>query len=418
MAEARFLAAADLHLGRPIASLPEALRERSGELGPYGALERLVELARRERVDALLLAGDVVDDDGAYFEVFSALQNAVEKLDGLPVLAIAGNHDAHVLPKLAASIDGLTLMGNAGTWESKAVSTAVGDIEILGWGFPDSHHTASPFDTPPPTSTQRRIGLLHGDADTPRSVYAPFTAAHLREHAADAWLIGHVHNPSHARLAGDRPSGYLGSLCGLDPSETGPRGAWLVRCDGRGVSLEHRPLAPIGWAGVTIECDGLDAESIDTTARERAERAAAQFESARAVGVRVVLAGEHDAWRDINARAATIEPGHPWQHQGRAVFIEKIEGQVTPPLHLERLAGERSAAGRIASLILELRAGDAGELVERADEAFSSIAGRHNFRPPEMGEIALPPPEARPTLEREARAMLGALLAQRAEGGG
>ncbi|MEQ9095713.1 MAG: DNA repair exonuclease [Phycisphaerales bacterium] len=413
MAEARFLAAADLHLGRPIASLPEALRDRSRELGPFGALEQLIELARDENVDAVLLAGDVVDDDGAYFEVFAALQGAISKLDGIPLLAITGNHDARVLPKLAEAIDGLTLLGLGGVWQSRIINTALGGVEVLGWGFPSTHCTTSPFEAPPPSRSGPRVGLLHGDLDATRSVYAPFTSADLREHAADAWLLGHVHNPSHERLCNASPAGYLGSVCGLDPGEPGPRGAWLVRMDGSGTRLDHRPLGPIAWATIEVDCHDIRPEALDGVLRERAEHVADGLESARAVGVRVSLAGEHAAWQALNARAAGIETGHPWQHRDKAVFIERLDARVTPPLPLERLASERSAAGRIAGLILELRAGKATEVVEEASDRFAAIATNRNLRPPDLGEHEFPLPDPRETLEREARLVLSEMLAQR-----
>ncbi len=415
MTEARFLAAADLHLGRT-ASLPEALRDRSRELGPFGALERLVDLARRERVDAVLIAGDVVDDDGAYFEVFAALQDAVARLDGIPLVTIAGNHDARVLPRLAHAIDGLTLLGADGMWQSDHIETDIGSVEILGWSFPAPHCTASPFDSPPPPKAGPRIGLLHGDVDTPGSVYAPFRATDLRDHGADAWLLGHVHAPSHARLGAQQPSGYLGSLCGLDPGEPGSRGAWLVRLDGSRTSLEHCPLAPIVWEGVTVDCGTLGSRDLDSALQKQAEQATSRFEHASAVGVRMTLTGEHEAWREINARAQEIETDRPWRSGGVSVFIEKLEACVTPPLQLERLAGERNAAGRIATLILELQRGEADQLVEAATQEFATIASNRYLRPPDLGERRIPLHDARQMLQREARAVLGELLAQHSEG--
>jgi hypothetical protein len=317
-----------------------------------------------------------------------------------------------VLPRLADAIDGLTLLGRGGTWQAHLLRAGHGDVEILGWSFPDTHCRSSPFDTPPPPRGTRRIALLHGDVDTPGSVYAPFTAAHLREHAADAWLLGHVHNPSHQRLASQTPTGYLGSLCGLDPTEAGPRGAWLVRCDARGVSLEHRALAPIAWAGVTLDASDLDPDSLDSTLRQCVEQAAVEFEHAASVGVRFAILGEHDAWQDLNDRARKVEPGQPWRHGGTRVFIDKIDARLTPPLPLVELSKERSAAGRIASLILELRSGGASELVERATVTFAGLSSDRNLRVPDIGEHTLASPDPRATLEREARALLGELLAQ------
>lgn len=418
MAEATFLAAADLHLGRPIASLPEALQAEARTLGPFGALEALVELARRERVDAVLLAGDVVDDDGAYFEVYGALQRAVRGLEGIPVVAIAGNHDAKVLPRLARAIEGLTLLGEKGSWQTASIQTRSGGVEILGWSFPDTHCRASPFEAPPPPRAGRRLGLLHGDLDASPSVYAPSTTADLRTHAADAWLLGHVHNPSHDRLAGPTPMGYLGSACGLDPSETGPRGAWLVRYGSQGVTLEHRPIAPIAWAGVEARAEEVSADGLDGVLHQKASRASEAFVSARAVGVRVTLVGESEQWRALAKAAGDIEPGQPWDHLGRRVFLDRVDSRVTAPLPLERLSHERSVAGRIATLILELQSGQVEDLVRAAEASWAAIGDDRNLRVPALGERDWPLPDARETLLREARWALGELLASPRQGDG
>lgn len=414
MAEARsgaiFVAAADLHLGRPIASLPDALREEAKPLGPFGALDRLVDLALEHRADALLLAGDVVDDDGAYFEVFDALGGALRRLDGIPVYAIAGNHDSKVLPGLARALDGLTLLGEHGVWESASVPTAAGAVEVLGWSFPSAHCKASPFDTPPPPRAGRRLALLHGDLDASASVYAPFTSAHLRTHAADAWLLGHVHAPSFGRPGGPSPAGYLGSVCGLDPSEAGPRGAWLVRLGASGVEFEHRAIAPLAWATVEAHADAVSPEGLDAAVQRLADGASEAFEAARAVGVRVALAGEHERWLDIARATGELRLGQPWTHRGRRVFIDQVACRLTAPLPLERLSCERSVAGRIAALILELQGGGGERLVREAAERFESVALDRGLRVPELGERRWPLPDARATLLREARAALGELL--------
>jgi len=412
MAEARFLAAADLHLGRPIASLPEALGDSARTLGPYGALERLVERAREERVHAVLLAGDVVDDDGAYFEVLSALQDAARRLEGVPLLAIAGNHDAGVLPRLAQAIEGLTLLGAGGRWASHLLPTPAGEVEVLGWSFPRSHWPQSPFDTPPPPRKGRRIGLLHGDLDAASSVYAPFTSAQLRDYPADVWLLGHVHAPSPQGLGPRAPWGYLGSACGLDPTEAGPRGAWLVRCGTGGVSAEHVELAPIAWASVRIDADQLATEGLDAALHRHACEAADDFEHARAVGVRLTLAGEHERWKEIDKQARTEDLGQPWEHNGKSVFLDKVTCRLSAPMPLERLAQERTAAGRVAGLILALQGDGARELVEDATEAFEKLAGDRNLRVPTDGERSRPPPDARLVLLDGARQVLSELLSQ------
>jgi len=128
---------------------------------------------------------------------------------------------------------------------------------VLGWSFPRKHVRESPLaqllaePLPTPSSPVPRIGLLHGDLGASGGRYAPIRQSELDDAGCDAWLLGHIHKPSLAGASaapGARPCGYLGSLVGLDPSETGPRGPWLVKlsADG-GVEPEHIALAPLRW---------------------------------------------------------------------------------------------------------------------------------------------------------------------------
>src|SRR6476659_9261855 len=94
----RFLHAADLHLDSPLRDLEkyegapvERIRDASRR-----ALENLVGLAVEERVDFVILAGDVYD--GNWHDVGTGLffvkQMAKLRSANIPVFVIAGNHDA------------------------------------------------------------------------------------------------------------------------------------------------------------------------------------------------------------------------------------------------------------------------------------------------------------------------------------
>ena len=140
--------------------------------------------------------------------------------------------------------------------------------EIVGWSFGERHVRESPVARLLAEPFERqsvsvpRIGLLHADLDASGGSYAPVRQVELNDTGYDAWLLGHIHKPSLERLsdpAPGPPSGYLGSLAGLDPSETGPHGPWRVRLgDGGGVRLEHVPLAPLRWESVSIPVDGIE----------------------------------------------------------------------------------------------------------------------------------------------------------------
>src|SRR5690349_21625701 len=94
----RFLHAADIHLDSPRGGLDrdseapvEAIRQ-----APRRALENLVRLALDERVDFVLIAGDLYDGDWRDFRTGLFFVEQMRRLEvaAIPVFLIAGNHDA------------------------------------------------------------------------------------------------------------------------------------------------------------------------------------------------------------------------------------------------------------------------------------------------------------------------------------
>ena len=385
MVTATLLLIGDVHLGRRPAHLPVDLAEYGispADLTPGAGWRRAVQLALETRVDAVVLAGDVVESENARFEAFGPLHDGVRELTraGIAVFAVAGNHDVEALPRLARAVDldGFRLLGREGRWESAPVLRDGRPVaRLLGWSFPSARYPASPLALPGlPLEKEDDLpllGLLHCDLSSPASPHAPVTRGALERTAADAWFLGHLHGPSD--LAGPRPVGYLGSLVGLDPSETGPHGPWVARVGpGRPIEVEQLPLAPLEWAPVEIDVAELDqAEGIDAALRRAVERLhagrAARAVEARGVGCRLILRGrtaEHGMLRRRMAR-------EDWRAlrmrlDGVLYFVERVEDRSRPALALESLRGDDDPPALLAARLLALERGDESSrsLVRRA----------------------------------------------------
>src|SRR6058998_397181 len=92
MALARFLQFSDLHLGRPLGWLPpERRQERRRE--QRRALERCVSVAIERGVHAILVAGDLFDQEGVDADTLVFTLHAFEVPGCPPVLIAPGNHD-------------------------------------------------------------------------------------------------------------------------------------------------------------------------------------------------------------------------------------------------------------------------------------------------------------------------------------
>lgn len=436
------LAIGDVHLGAPCSGVPRGISSWGvdpGELTPVAALRRSVDFAIRQHVHAVLFAGDVVESTNARFEAMLPLEEGVRQLleAGIEVIAVAGNHDVEALPRLAALVDGFTLLGAGGRWEARMISKDRRPVaQVVGWSFherfmrqsPVAELLRDPLESPSPPVP--RIGLLHADLDAPGGHYAPIRRAEIEESGCDAWLLGHVHRPSLERsstTAESWPCGYLGSLVGLDPSETGPHGPWLLTVANDGVmDLRQIPLAPLRWEQAAVSVEGLDhVEDLPDRLLSEAERVVGRLgEHAvlpRALGLRVQLTGTSAGYDGIRRWIADGE----WNSTGRivngtAVFFSNVVDSMDPPLDLAEIASGDDPAALLAQRLLILARDDARSkaLLEEARAALSETAGEdvwlpvqdHRNAPDPLSDHAL-----RDLLLRSGKAALSAMLTGRGE---
>ena len=357
----KILAVGDIHLGRTPSRLPPELH--APDLGPAEGWRRTVDAALELDVQAVLLAGDVVDREDDFFEAYRALEGGVRRLADadIDVIGVAGNHDVMVLPRLARHIPRFRLLGGDGKWESCRVGEGGDAVTLWGWSFPQPRVPASPladmsFDPEPGVN----LGLLHCDRDAgPDSPYAPVGRGELERAGLDGWLLGHVHKPD--ALTAASPNGYLGSLTGLDRGEPGPRGPWMITvADGRIAEVEHLSLAPLRWEPLEVDLSGIG-EPAD--ARERLLKAVvgldgtlASFRAAPgAVGLSVALTGRTGFGSAALDRLSRDDRDEV--HRGAAgtrYFIVNTHLDTRPEIDLEELAGRPDPVGLLATRLLRL----------------------------------------------------------------
>ncbi len=402
MSEFRLLCVGDIHLGRRPGRLPEDLGAYGvgvHELTPAAAWRASVEWALANQVDAVVLAGDVVESLEDRFEAYGHLEQGVSKLDdaGIAVVGVAGNHDVQALPRLAQRIEGFRLLGPRGCWEALDLESRSGaKLQLLGWSFPQQYVKTNPLENIQHVAIAddiATIGILHCDLDGGRSEYAPVPRRALeQQRAVDAWLLGHIHKPDD--LGGVRPLGYLGSIVGLDPGEPGRHGPWLARVGGRGeVALEQVSLAPLRWERCDLDLGGFGGEGPVEPEDELAAalssllgdlhlRIKDELGATRMVGCRVRLSGRSKSHSFI--RECIDSPAVRDQrciHDGVAYFVEKIVDDAGPALDLERIAAGSDPPALLARRLLILCEGAAvaAELIGKAsiaiDKAESKVLG-------------------------------------------
>ena len=380
------LAIGDMHLGRPPAALPEDLKHRQQQLGPEAAWAMAVTEAVERKIDGVLLAGDLVERSRDFFVAYGQLKAGIEKLadSGIPVMAVAGNHDTHVLPRLADEIDHLHLIGRNGQWEEARLD----DLTILGWSFAQPQVRHSPLDTLQVNrSGQTIIGLLHCDRDQSDSVHAPVSSDALDKAPVDAWLLGHIHRPD--ALDSDRPMGYLGSITALRASETGARGPWLIQINQNAIAADHLPLAPLRYEELEIDCSGLeDAQALGELVLQACRSKITEFDNEafrpEALGLRLTLTGPTKVASALTQVVDELRSdGRSWEENGIACFIQKIRLATSPAVNLKRLSRQSDPCGLLARRLLALDDPDSDEfrrLIELGRKQLEPVVQSREFR--------------------------------------
>lgn len=412
------LAIGDMHLGRLPANLPEELQSQRRGLGPDEAWVRCVHEAINRKVDAVVLAGDLVEQSRDFFVAYGQLKSGLEKLAaaGIQTFAVAGNHDVYVLPRLAAELDHLTLLGAGGRWEAVEIN----DLELIGWSFPQAEVRQSPLADFPNTALNRvRIGLLHCDRDQRDSRHAPVSSSDLAAAKVSAWLLGHIHKPDD--LSAERPIGYLGSVSALRASEIGHRGPWLIKTDQGRVQAEQLILAPLRYEAHSLDlselkrADGLAARVLEC-ARNSLTRLAQDENLPEVLGLRLTLTGRSRIAAALRGAAEELmADNRPWSEHGAQCFIDKIDLALEPEIELGRLAEQNDPCGLLAQRVLALRSGEGEEharLIQQTRNRFDQLLKAREFK---GLNPALSDADLAGYLERAALLSLGALIDQRSQ---
>lgn len=418
----------DIHLGRRPSGLDDelrALRLAAADFSAAEAWRRAVAHARAARARAVVLAGDVVDAEQDRFEAYHHLHEGAEALReaGIPVFAVAGNHDVHVLPRLAAQVPGVRLLGAGGRWERVPLEDDGPPVDLLGWSFPSAKVRDDPSASPGLTAALEQIrtgasalGVLHGDLGRPTSHYAPIHPRNLEDPRVQAWFLGHIHAP-HPMAAMRRPVGYLGSLVGLDPGEPGPRGPWEVEVDGAGgVRCRQLNLGPVRWDGVDVAL-AEDIAAVDD-AMEAVRAAAAAYvrassgEGTELLVLRARLTGRVAARKVVEQACRLGASERVFTAGGLPVVVEAIRDATSPAWDLNALSADPSPAGELARALLGLqREPPDAELLRWANARVEALCGATW----DLGEDA-PAPDPRALAVEACQVALDRLLATRAGG--
>ena len=228
----QFIHAADIHLDSPLRGLTSFDDAPVDQIrtATRRAFENLVDLAIRESVAFVVIAGDLWDGDwpDAGPGLFFIKQAKRLRQEGIPVYVVKGNHDAeNTLTRELRYPDNVHLFGHL---RPETVRLNPLNVAIHGQSFREANITSDLAAVyPPPVPGAFNIGLLHTclDGDSRHYAYAPASVDALAAKHYQYWALGHVHQRRALERSGV-PIVFPGNLQGRYIPETGPKGCELV----------------------------------------------------------------------------------------------------------------------------------------------------------------------------------------------
>ena len=210
---------ADIHLGAKMDSkFPKEISDRRKE-ELRNTFKRMVEYARGNGVEVIILAGDVFDSDTPFKKDKEFFYSVVKNTPEIDFLYLKGNHDTAV-EYAEETIPNLKTFSNQ--WQSYAY----GNIVITGLEI-SSENSVSMYSTLALKESDINIVVLHGQAGD-SSGRDMVNIKKLGNKNIDYLALGHIHKRQNGKIDGRGEYAYCGCLEGRGFDETGEHGFLLL----------------------------------------------------------------------------------------------------------------------------------------------------------------------------------------------
>jgi len=264
----RFLHTSDWHLGRQFHNVSLLNDQRY-------VLEQIFDIIVQEKIDAVLIAGDIYDRSVPPADAVELLDDVIDKINrefNIPIIIISGNHDgaqrlAFGARQLAAS--GVHIISQLNQLTQPVIlNDEHGEVSFYGIPYADPAAVRNEFDcdvnshedamawlcseiTSHKKTSQRSVVLSHcfidggseSDSERPLSIGGADKVPHHLFSSFDYTALGHLHGP---QFKGSENIRYSGSILKYSFSEIKQKkSVSIVNMDAKGSCTVNKiPLIP------------------------------------------------------------------------------------------------------------------------------------------------------------------------------
>jgi len=352
----KFIHTADIHLDSPLKGLEAHEDSPVEEIrgATRRAFDNLIDLAMEEKVDFILIAGDLYDGDWKDYNTGIFFVSRMGRLNraGIRVFIVSGNHDAASQITRAMPLpDNVTLFS-----PRKSQSVKADDLGVIIHGRSYASRSVTEnlaFQYPRNDAGYFNIGLLHTSLTgrEGHENYAPCTLDELKSKGYDYWALGHVHK---REIVSEDPwVVFPGNIQGRHIKETGVKGVTLVTvADGRITGVEERELGVLRWTICRVDLSECETPDSVYGAVRRGFEHELDKACGKPLALRLVLTGKSPVHAQLLDRTAQ------WTEEFRGiaaglnnVWLEKVKFQTNRGKSLEEIYNEDTPiAGLLRSI--------------------------------------------------------------------
>lgn len=277
---------ADLHLDSQMSGISRQLpssMERRCKDSSFVSFTRIVDKAIEEKIDFMLIAGDVYDSHYRSMRAQIRFKKEMERLHEIEirVFIIHGNHDYLMDNTLLDLPCNVYIFGK----EVECIPYIRNNkiiAYIHGFSYESRTMQEDKIDSYKIKNTEHfHIGMIHG------SIGQDFHITQLKEKNYDYWALGHIHKREIIRDM--PPIVYAGNIQGRHRKEIGEKGCIIVYLDKYEVEMEFFRSDDICFRNIEIYVD--DMENVTILLEKIEEITQLYQEVGRGVFIRVILKG-------------------------------------------------------------------------------------------------------------------------------
>ena len=397
-----FIHAADLHLDSPFQNTSgfsslwiDRLKEST-----WGALGKLISLAIAEKVDFVILVGDIFDQESYSVKTQLRFMKELKKLADKQIhtYIVHGNHDfvknnvlaLSSIERIDSNIGAYVHIFSAENVQAYSVYKNGEQVaKLYGRSYWQRHvyenlaaeyikyieaERLEELQRNSQYNSHRRvknIAVLHGlvGGNEHHSAYAPASLDELINSQFGYWALGHVHqrkiiNTSKPVIA------YPGNTQGRHMGEMGECGCYLVNWNDEDIQMEFHSLEAVRWEELYIDLTSLDDEGNSRSISHllvELEQQLQAFHStiARPTIVRLVLTGQTQLYYEL--REQSILDYIKEELSGTDAYVYEIINNTLPIIDIQKLRQQHTLLGQFLSIIHRARFDEdlKAELVEQ-----------------------------------------------------